>query len=174
MKFFSQMNINRHDFLLIDQRMTAFADIDIAFGIKDRPCGVHIHGEGSAGENKVQFYQIFQVIAKVFAFLGSHVTQRSKDDFDLCRLFHFEIADFIVQFYDCHRFDKKSGTGGGLVVDHTRNLSFVFGFDRDTVTSVSHGDHGILQIGSGGTVDHTGKLCMDAFAGHFHRTTDLF
>ena len=59
-------------------------------------------------------------------------------------------------------------------MDHTRYLAFVFGFDRDTVAAVSHGDHSVLQICSCGAVDHTGKLCMNAFSGHFHRTADLF
>ena len=42
------------------------------------------------------------------------------------------------------RFDKERGTGGGLVVHHTRNLRFCLGFDRQAVAAVAHRDDSIL------------------------------
>ena len=55
-------------------------------------------------------------------------------------------SNVVIQFYNSHWLDKKCGTGRRLVVDHTRHLSSIFGFDRDTVSAVSHGDDGILQV----------------------------
>ena len=57
---------------------------------------------------------------------------------------------------------------------HTRNLRFVFGFYRDTVTVASLGDHGILQIGAAGTVYHGKKLAVDLISGGCFFPTDFF
>ena len=53
-------------------------------------------------------------------------------------------------------------------MDHTGNLSFVFGFHRDTVAAVSHGDDAVLKVIAGAAVYQGGKLCVDAVVGCFH------
>ena len=45
---------------------------------------------------------------------------------------------------------------------HAGNLGFCLGFDRQTVASVTHGDHSVLQIASGcAVVDHVVHLGAD-------------
>lgn len=39
---------------------------------------------------------------------------------------------------------KRVETGGRLVVNHARDIGFVFGFDGETVSSVTHGDDCVL------------------------------
>ena len=56
---------------------------------------------------------------------------------------------------------------------HTGNLSLVFCLDRDTVTAISHGDNGILQVIACASVDERRKLCMDSVSGKFHISTNL-
>ena len=59
-------------------------------------------------------------------------------------------------------------------MDHTRNLSFVFCLDRNTVASVSHGDNGILQIIPWGNFRlQAGELCMDSVSGNLHGSANL-
>ena len=50
-------------------------------------------------------------------------------------------------------------------MDHTGNLAFIFGFNRDTVAVVSHSDDCILKIASVGAIYHACKLGVDLFAG---------
>ena len=84
-----------------------------------------------------------------------------------------KLPHVIIQLYHSHRLNKQSGTGGRLIVDHARNLSFVFSFDRNTVPAVSHGDHRILKIGTGVSVYQSGKLRMDPVIGYFHISSYL-
>ena len=51
-------------------------------------------------------------------------------------------------------------------MDHTWNLAFVFGFHRDTVAAVSHGDNGVLKVIAGAAVYQGGQLGVDAVVGN--------
>ena len=56
---------------------------------------------------------------------------------------------------------------------HTRDLGLGFRFDRETVAPVTHSDHGILQIASGGrVVDHIVHLCTDLIVHSAHGAPD--
>ena len=79
-----------------------------------------------------------------------------------------QLADIVVQLDNSHRLNEKRGTCGRLVVDHTWNLTFVFGFYRDTVAAVSHGDNGVLKVIAGAAVYQRGQLGVDAVIGNFH------
>ncbi len=103
----------------------------------------------------------------------SLLAQGGKDHFNLFLFFQFQLADVVVQFDNSHRLDEKSGTCGGLVVYHTRNLSFVFGFDRNTVAAVAHGDNGILKIIPGTSCNQRRKLGVDPVVGGFDAAADL-
>ena len=70
MKIFSQMDIDGNYFLLVDQGMASFADIDPALGVKKRAGGILLHGKRSTGKNKVQLHHIFQIILNLFPMLG--------------------------------------------------------------------------------------------------------
>ena len=59
-------------------------------------------------------------------------------------------------------------------MDHTGYLALIFRFHRDTVTTISHGNHCVLQIRAGGTIYHACKLCMNSFTRNLHGTADLF
>ena len=59
-------------------------------------------------------------------------------------------------------------------MDHTRNGTLVLCLDGDTVTIVSHGDDGILQIGAICAGQHGIQLRMDLLAGLDHGAADAF
>ena len=49
---------------------------------------------------------------------------------------------------------------------HAGNLGFCLGFDWQTVASVAHGDHSVLQIGTVGVQDRV-QLGMDTVCAGF-------
>ena len=53
-------------------------------------------------------------------------------------------------------------------MDHTWNLSLVFSFDRNTVATISHGDHRVLKVISGTAIYQGSKLGMNAVVGKLH------
>ena len=57
-------------------------------------------------------------------------------------------------------------------MDHAADLAFVFGFYRDAVTAVAHGDDRILQIGAVG-VYQTVQLGVNSVTGQPHGAPDL-
>ena len=59
-------------------------------------------------------------------------------------------------------------------MNHTGNLTLVFGFDRNAVAVVPHGDNGILKITSVGTIYHAGKLGMYLFADQCNGAAHMF
>ena len=125
-KILAQGNVDGNDLLFVNQRMAGFSQMDFPFRIEDRLIGVLFHGERSAGENEIQGHHIFQIIAQGFQMFGNLLAQFGENDLDLFFLLQLQFADIIVQFYDSHRLDEDGGAGGRLVVDHARNLAFVF------------------------------------------------
>ena len=56
---------------------------------------------------------------------------------------------------------------------HAGNLGFCLGFDWQTVASVAHGDHSVLQIASGcAVVDHVVHLGANPVVHAAHGTAD--
>ena len=58
-------------------------------------------------------------------------------------------------------------------MDHTRNLSFVFSFDLNTVAAISHGDHRVLKVISGTAIYQGSKLGMDAVVCKLHAAANM-
>ena len=52
---------------------------------------------------------------------------------------------FIVGIHHAFRFDKHRTAGGGNVVDNTFHIAAVFGFDRNHIPVVPHGNNRVLQ-----------------------------
>ena len=57
---------------------------------------------------------------------------------------------------------------------HAGNLSLVLCLYGDTVATVSHGNHCVLQVGSGTAAYIGRKLAVDFIIGIFHGSAHLF
>ena len=57
---------------------------------------------------------------------------------------------------------------------HTRYLSLVLCFHGDTVTVITHGNHCILQEGSGTAVDHGLEMAVNSVVGDGNIATNTF
>ena len=172
-KRISKTDIDRNNFFLVDQRVAGFLEVDAAFVVKDRFTCIHLYGKCSSCKNKIKLYHDLKIEGDSLTFCCDLYAEVGKDDFDLFLFLKLKFTHVVVQFYNRHWFDKKCGTGGRLVVDHTRHLSLIFGFDRDTVSAVSHGDDSILKVSPCTAVYQSGKLRVDPVIGHFHAASDL-
>ena len=56
---------------------------------------------------------------------------------------------------------------------HAGNISFMFRFDRDTITIVTHCDHSVLKIGAVRAIDHVCKLAVYFFIGEMDAAPDM-
>ena len=144
-KFFAQINIDRHDSFLIQQRMSAFLDIHIAFCIEQGLCTVHRQGKLCFCENKVQLCQQFQVCAELCFILNDHNRQAGEDFFNFLPFFRLQFLDFVVQLYHAQRLHEYGRTCVGLVVYHTGEHTAVFALDRHTISVISDGDDKVLE-----------------------------
>ena len=159
--------------MFLNQGMAGFAQTDPSFCIKDRLSSILLHGQSSPGKNKIQFPHDFKIRQDLLKMLGGLIGQTGQNGLDLCLLFQFQLPELIVQFDYGRGFYKQCGTGGGLVMDHAGHLTFILCFDRDTVTAVSHGDHGILQIRAESGIDQTVQAAVYLFIGQLHLAANI-
>ena len=59
-------------------------------------------------------------------------------------------------------------------MDHTGNLTSVFGFYRNTIAVSAHCDNRILKIGAKGAIYHTGQSRMYLVIDLPHLSSDMF
>ena len=143
-KIFSEPDIDRDDLFAVEQRVPAFTDINDALVVKDRHGCVHIHGKCGFCKDKIQFCQQFCVILDFRGVPCRACGKIRQNGGDLLLFLNFQLADFIVILDNGSRFDKQRRTGGGLVVNDSCDLTFIFRFDRNAVAVITHGDHGVL------------------------------
>ena len=169
----AKFNVNGNDPMLFNQRMAGFAKTYPSFRIKNRFCGILFHGQSCPGKDKVQFPHDSQIGQNFFKMLCCLVGKAGQDSLDLRLFFKLQLPQFIVHFNHGRGFYKQCGSGGGLVMDHAGHLTFILCFDRDTVTAVSHGDHGILQISAESGIDQTVQAAVYLFIGQLHLAANI-
>ena len=148
--------------------MASLADIDIKFVIKNRPGGILLHSQVRTGENEIQLRHILRVVLELHEMVACLGRERCKNLLDLFFLLYSQFSQLVVESDDGSGLDKKCGACGGLVVNESRNLGFIFCLDGDTVAVAAQGDHVVLQIGGVGRVDHLCQLLMNFVPGHLH------
>ena len=69
----TQFDIDGNDLFGVDQGMTAVADVDVVFIVENRPGGILLHGQISAGKDEIQLGHVPGVVFQlheVFTSLG--------------------------------------------------------------------------------------------------------
>ena len=107
-------------------------------------------GEGGLGKNKVQLCQKLLIGAYLLGIGSGLIAQVRQHGFDLFFLLRFQFPKLIVQLDNGHRLNEQRGACGRLVMDHAGYLAFMFGFYRQTVAPVPHGDDRVLKVGAVG------------------------
>ena len=136
--------------------MPGLFEIDTAFIIKNRFACIHFHGKSSSCKNKIKLDHDVQIKRNGFPFDSNLFAEICKDHFNFLLFLEFQFTHIVVQFDNRHWLNEKGRTSGRLIVDHTRNLTFIFSLNRHAVSAVSHSDHSILKITSGTTVYQSG------------------
>ena len=121
-EIFSQRHSDRNHFFLVKKWVTAFTDVDPSFCIEDRAAGAHGKRQSSAGKDKVEICHGPVVGADLLDVLRRVFAQTGEDYLDFFLLFGVKFLQVIVQFHDCHGFDKQSGASGRLIVDQSLYL----------------------------------------------------
>ena len=141
----SQLDVNGHRLLRVQQRMAGLAEVDGAVPPDLRPDGVHFIGELAPGKDQVQVHQGVIVPLNVLP-VGRHIGgQLRQDALDLLLFLGLQLNIFVVGLNDADRLDEQRGAGGGNVVDQARHIALVLCLDRHHKTAVPLGDDGLLQ-----------------------------
>lgn len=98
-------------------------------------CKHHIHIDNGVVAVRYSVRAPFDLIGKIAQNLFDFKLLVDKFDFE-----------FVVEFYDLHRLDKKRRARSGLVVYKPRNSAFAVAFDRYDVSVASDCDDIVLQI----------------------------
>ena len=169
----AKLDIDRDNFFRIDQRMTALADINVIFVIKNRPGGILLHGEIRAGKNEIQLSHILGVVFQFHEMVAGFGGKSRQNLFNLFLFLQGKFAQLVVERDNGGRLYKECGTAGRLIVDESGDLGLVLGLDRNAVAVAAQGDHVVLQIGGIGAVDHLRELLVDLVSGQLHIPTHL-
>ena len=105
--------------------MASFSDIDVTVRIEERARRIHVDGKPCLCKDKIKFGQQAEVAGKFLGVLPGGGAQLGEYALDLVLLFQGELFELVVQIDDNRGLDKKGGTGGRLIVDHTGNISLV-------------------------------------------------
>ena len=106
LEFFSQTNVDRYSFFLIQKRMTAFFDINNALLVKYRLTSVVRAGKLSAGKDKVQTGQKLQIRLQRLQFSSGTAAQGGQNHFYFFFLTQLQLMQLIIQLQHCHWLDK--------------------------------------------------------------------
>ncbi len=154
--------INRHDLLVRDQRMTRLFDMHAPLPVHLRARSAELSRQPRLREGKIQPRQDRKVLLQHVGVPPDVGGQPAQDARDLLPLRKRQLLDVVVQRNDLHRLDEKRRAGGGLVVHDARHRLPVFLLDGNHIAIPAHGDDGVLQIfllRRG--VDHRGKRVLD-------------
>ena len=124
-KITAQMDINRNYLFLVQQGMSALADVDKVVFVEQWLRGVHLHGKFCLGKNKIKKRHDFLVVRKLLCVDSGLGTQIGKNLSDFFFFLQLQFPQLIVQVYHGGRFDKICGTGGRLVMNHTVYLPLI-------------------------------------------------
>ena len=140
------MDVNRDNFLRIQQRVASLLYFYNSIFVKYRLCSLHGFGHGSLCKHEIKVCQNHQIVFQFLCLFTNKGTEFCKNSFNFLLFPDSKSTEFIVKLDNCHRFYKQGGTGGGLIMNHAGNISFTIRFYRKTISSVSHGNYKILQI----------------------------
>ena len=172
-KLFSQADIDRNDFFLVNQRVPCLSQIDNAVCVDDRLCAVHRECERGACKYKVELCHDFIVVSDLPAVFGEHFGEFCENDLDFLLLFDLQLTDVVVQLYYRSRFYEYRVARRAHVMDYAGDICTVFRLDRNAVSSVSCCDQGVLKIVFRVGCDDAVQLRMDPFARCLDISSDL-
>ena len=147
----AQPQVAGNDLVRIDQRMPGADEVDAALLVELGRHGVHAATQGGAGEDHVDFRQIFQGVADHFG-VGADLTgERGQYALDFRLLLQIPLLELVARFHHGHGLDEQRGARAALIVHNAGHAAAAFRLHRHHVAAVAHGDDGIHQIlGHGG------------------------
>ena len=145
-KSLAQPDIGRNDFLLIDQRMPGFTEVDDPFAVDERLACVHGDRERCPCENEIQTPHQCVIISDQTDVSGQHFRQIGQNDFDLLLFLDLELTDLVVQPDDGGRLDEERGSRGTHIVHDAGHGILVLTLHGNTVAPVPGRHQGILEI----------------------------
>ena len=141
----SQLDVDGHRLLGVQQRVAGLAEVDGAVPPDLRPDGVHFIGELAPGKNQVQVDQGVVIPLDVLPVGRRFRGQLRQDALDLLLLLGLQLDILVVGLDDAHGLDEQRGAGGGNVVDQAGHIPLVLRFHRHHEAAVPLGDDGLLQ-----------------------------
>ena len=149
----TQLHGDRHRLGLIQQRMPGPAQGDAAPAAHLRAAGVELIAQLRPCKDHIQLHQNVVVPEDVLHLAGTLSRELAQDTVDLLLLTGLQFLELVVGLHHAHRLHEQRGTGGGNVVDQTRQTALALGLHRHHEAAVPLGDEGLLQdlgIGGGG------------------------
>ena len=144
-KGLAQLQINGHCLLGVQQRVPGFPQRQAAVPADLRAVAVHFIGELATGENQVQVHHGLIVpldVLPVGRRLGGQLRQNAGN---LLLLLGLQLNQLVVGLHHAHGLHEHGGTGGGDVVDQTRQIALVGRLHRHHEAAIPLGDDGLLQ-----------------------------
>ena len=137
-------NPDLYDFMTGIQFLNFIADI-FAVPADLRPHGVHFIAQLAPGEDQVQVDQGVVVPLDVLPVGGSLGGELRQDAVDLLLLLGLQLNILVVGLDHPHRLHEQRRSGGGDVVDQSRQVALVLRLHRHHEAAVPLGDDGLLQ-----------------------------
>ena len=106
-EFLAEIYRDRHDFLRVDQRMTALQDIDVVVIVQHRTGGPHGGRQLRLREDEVELREDLDILSNLFSVWHQGAGQGIQDLLDLLLFVGLELTDVIIQLDDAHRLDEK-------------------------------------------------------------------
>ena len=140
-----QLDVDGHRRLGVQQGVAGLAQMDGPVPADLRPHGVHLVAQLAPGEDQVQVDQGVVVPLDVLPVGGSLGGELRQDAVDLLLLLGLQLNILVVGLDHPHRLHEQRGSGGGDVVDQSRQVALVLRLHRYHEAAVPLGDDGLLQ-----------------------------
>ena len=140
----AQRHRHRHRLRRVEERVPRPLQVDAAPLPHQRTPRVHGVAQLRPGKDGVQLHQQVVVIEDVLPLGGALPGQDPQHPVDLLVLLGLQLLQLVVGLHHAHRLHKQRGTGGGYVVDKSRQTALALRLHGHHEPPVPLGDEGFL------------------------------
>ena len=170
----AQPDIDGNGLLFVQKGVSCPTDIDDMILVENGLGCILFQGQRGFCKNEIQTGHHVLVFCDFHRMLPGESAEGGENLFDFFLFLKLQLTHLIIQIDHGGGLNENGAPRGGLIVDHARHLAAVFRLDGQTVTPISGGDQGVLQIGMQRTVHHAVQLGMNPFRGHGHAAPHMF
>ena len=170
-EIFPEPKVDRHDFLLIKERVACFFQHDFALRVENRRGGIHVACERGLCKDKIQVRKDGEVSLQFRDMISCERREIRKNHLDFLLLVDFVLPKLVVEADHAHRLDEDRGAGAGFIVNHARYRRAVLGFYGNAVAAVPHCDDVVPKIAAVGK-QYGIQLCVDFCGNAGHLAAD--